>query len=101
LSHTWGNEKVSFQHMQDLDLASRLQGFCKIKGCADEALSHGYQWIWDDTCCIDKTSSAELSEAINSMFALYRDAAVCYVYLADVQGITNAMFATSTQENST
>lgn len=37
-----------------------------------------------DTSCIDKASSTELSEAINSMFAWYRDAAVCYAYLADV-----------------
>jgi hypothetical protein len=35
-------------------------------------------------CCIDKSSSAELSEAINSMFAWYRNAKVCYVYLEDV-----------------
>ncbi|KAI0772436.1 hypothetical protein BD413DRAFT_545420 [Trametes elegans] len=42
------------------------------------------EWIWIDTCCIDKASSAELSEAINSMFAWYRDAQVCIVYLADV-----------------
>ncbi|KAL3423551.1 hypothetical protein PVAG01_05298 [Phlyctema vagabunda] len=33
-----------------------------------------------DSCCIDKTSSAELSESINSMFDWYRDAVVCYVY---------------------
>jgi hypothetical protein len=33
---------------------------------------------------IDKTSSAELSEAINSMFRWYQEAEVCYAYLADV-----------------
>jgi hypothetical protein len=37
-----------------------------------------------DTCCIDQSSSAEVSEAINSMFAWYRNAAICYVFLADV-----------------
>jgi hypothetical protein len=40
------------------------------------------QWI--DTCCIDKSSSAELSEAINSMFKWYNDAEVCYAFLSDV-----------------
>lgn len=35
-------------------------------------------------CCIDKTSTAELSEAINSMYRWYQKAQVCYVYLADV-----------------
>lgn len=41
-------------------------------------------WVWVDTCCIDKTSSAELSEAINSMFSWYKWATVCYAYLSDV-----------------
>lgn len=39
---------------------------------------------WIDSCCIDKTSSAELSEAINSMFKWYQKAQVCYAYLSDV-----------------
>ncbi|KAK0646967.1 hypothetical protein B0T16DRAFT_429600 [Cercophora newfieldiana] len=69
LSHTWGDEEVPFQNMQELARAAELQGFRKIQGCAREALSNGYGWIWIDTCCIDKTSSAELSAAINSMFA--------------------------------
>jgi hypothetical protein len=43
----------------------------------------GYEYIWIDTCCIDKSSSAELSEAINSMFRWYQEAAVCYTYLSD------------------
>lgn len=38
-----------------------------------------------DQCCIDKTSSAELSEAINSMFRWYKDALVCFAYLCDLQ----------------
>lgn len=42
----------------------------------------GEQWI--DTCCIDKRSSAELSEAINSMYRWYSRAEICYAYLADV-----------------
>ena len=45
---------------------------------------HGYAWAWADTCCIDKTSSAELTEAISSMFRYYAFAEVCYVYLSDV-----------------
>jgi hypothetical protein len=49
-----------------------------------QAASDGLQYIWVDTCCIDKSSSAELSEAINSMFRWYQNAARCYVYLTDV-----------------
>jgi len=44
----------------------------------------GYEWVWIDTYCIDKSSSAELSEAINSMFGWYKKSAICYAYLADV-----------------
>lgn len=47
-------------------------------------MSDGFDYVWVDTCCIDKTSSAELSEAINSMYVWYRGADVCYVYMADV-----------------
>lgn len=59
-------------------LSDKVKGFCKV---AREA---GYRLAWNDACCIDKTSSAELSEAINSMFEWYRLSDMCYVYLADV-----------------
>ncbi|KAK0620762.1 hypothetical protein B0T14DRAFT_431209, partial [Immersiella caudata] len=36
-----------------------------------------------DTVCIDKTSSAELSEAI-SKYAWYARSAACFAYLEDV-----------------
>ena len=42
------------------------------------------EWAWVDTCCIDKSSSSELSENINSMYKWYRDSYVCYAYLVDV-----------------
>jgi hypothetical protein len=59
-------------------------GYNKIRFCGEQAKRDGLQYFWVDTCCIDKSSSAELQEAINSMFRWYRDAAKCYVYLADV-----------------
>ena len=37
-----------------------------------------------DTCCIDKKSSAELSEAINSMYRIYETASICIVHLDDL-----------------
>ncbi|KAF2186699.1 HET-domain-containing protein, partial [Zopfia rhizophila CBS 207.26] len=43
-----------------------------------------------DRCCIDKSSSAELSEAINSMYRWYNNAKVCYAYLVDVPDDTDA-----------
>jgi hypothetical protein len=85
LSHTWGadTEEVSFKDMID-GTGKRKTGYEKIRFCGEQAERDGLQYFWIDTCCIDKSSSAELQEAINSMFRWYRDAAKCYVYLADV-----------------
>ncbi|KAF9701084.1 hypothetical protein EKO04_000972 [Ascochyta lentis] len=62
-------------------------GFEKINAPCLQALADHLPYLWVDTCCIDKTSSAELSEAINSMFRWwwYRPARVCYVYLEDFE----------------
>lgn len=59
-------------------------GFWKVSFCAEQAANDGLRFFWLDTCCIDKTSSAELTEAINSMFKWYHKAAKCYAYLSDV-----------------
>lgn len=68
---------------QEEDLMKR-QGYAKIVNAAREAQNLGYKYIWVDTCCIDKSSSAELQEAINSMFRWYQNAEMCIVYLQDV-----------------
>ncbi|SPO03262.1 uncharacterized protein DNG_05944 [Cephalotrichum gorgonifer] len=91
LSHTWGEEEVTFQDMErGLVSASARKGFAKIRGCCDQAVRDGYAWAWVDTCCIDKTSSSELSEAINSMYQWYKASAVCYVYMEDVEATSAA-----------
>ncbi|KAK0655719.1 hypothetical protein B0T16DRAFT_424448 [Cercophora newfieldiana] len=69
LSHTWEEEEVSF--------ADIILKTCEIA----QSEGHGYAWV--DTCCIDKSSSAELTEAINSMFKWYQNAKVCYAFLSD------------------
>jgi hypothetical protein len=56
----------------------------KLEGLRKLAKSEGIDYIWVDACCIDKSSSSELEEAINSMYQWYQWAVVCYVYLADV-----------------
>jgi hypothetical protein len=63
------------------------QAAYKIAMCCQKALSHGYVYVWIDTCCIDKSSSAELSEAINSMYQWYEMAGVCYAYLDDATSL--------------
>lgn len=81
LSHTWGLEEVPFQ--KDLTSAKWMQGFAKIERTCQLAKERNLQYAWVDTCCIDKSSSAELSEAINSMFRWYQEAAVCFAFLID------------------
>jgi Heterokaryon incompatibility protein (HET) len=86
ISHTWGpdTEEVSFKDMRDGTSKGKAPGYDKIRFCGEQARRDGLQYCWIDTCCIDKSNSTELQEAINSMFRWYSEAAKCYVYLADV-----------------
>lgn len=83
LSHTWAGEEVSYQQLVDGSGRTK-KGWNKIERCCKYAAENGFDWCWVDTCCIDKTNSVELSEAINSMFRWYENAVVCYAYLEDV-----------------
>ncbi|KAI0964791.1 heterokaryon incompatibility protein-domain-containing protein [Xylaria arbuscula] len=83
LSHRWGKDEVSFSDFQE-GKGPNMHGYQKILGCCKQAESDGLDAVWIDTCCIDKGSSAELSEAINSMFKWYQNSAICYAYLDDV-----------------
>ncbi|KAI0433920.1 heterokaryon incompatibility protein-domain-containing protein [Xylaria sp. FL1042] len=84
LSHTWEDGEVTFQDWKDESIARKKPGFDKIDSACAQAVKDGLEYLWVDTNCIDKTSSAELSEAINSMFEWYQRATVCYAYLCDV-----------------
>ncbi|KAK0623854.1 heterokaryon incompatibility protein-domain-containing protein [Immersiella caudata] len=86
LSHAWGEEEVLFEDVcQGLKEATiQKLGWTKVQYTCIQAVADGYEYAWIDTCCIDKSSSAELSEAINSMFKWYVEAEVCYAYLEDV-----------------
>jgi hypothetical protein len=108
LSHRWSTEEVTFLDISKAPISepeseTRLKaGFAKIQGACELAESHGYEWIWIDrqaipsflrynllsniyqSCCIDKSSSAELQEAINSMWRYYEESNICYVYMADI-----------------
>jgi hypothetical protein len=86
LSHRWNTnttEEVTFKDLVG-GTGKGKAGYDKIKFCAEQAERDGLQYFWVDTCCIDKSNNTELSEAINSMFRWYRDAARCWVYLSDV-----------------
>ena len=85
LSHTWGTEEVTYQDFQHLPSAMRKTGWPKIENAIRLTEAEGLAYLWCDTCCIDKTSSAELQEAINSMYRWYEDSTVCFAFLNDVR----------------
>lgn len=62
LSHTWGEQEVTFRDFQNPERARKKTGFGKISQCCIQARKDGLEWAWVDTCCVDKSSSAELSE---------------------------------------
>ncbi|KAI0140670.1 heterokaryon incompatibility protein-domain-containing protein [Pestalotiopsis sp. NC0098] len=87
LSHRWEDEEISLADLntpvQNAVLGRR--GYLKVKSACEYAQhGHGLRYIWIDTCCIDKSSSAELSEAINSMYRWYEESVVCFAFLSDV-----------------
>ncbi|KIM52910.1 hypothetical protein SCLCIDRAFT_140089, partial [Scleroderma citrinum Foug A] len=92
LSHRWVGQEVDYDEMVELakmdrkarDEIRQRDGYRKILQSCEQAQRNRYEWLWVDTCCIDKRSSAELSEAINSMYRWYENAKVCYAYLHDV-----------------
>ena len=92
LSHRWVGKEVDYDEIIELakmaveerDEIRQRGGYRKIIQSCKLAQKDGYEWLWVDTCCIDKRSSAELSEAINSMYRWYENAKVCYAYLHDV-----------------
>jgi hypothetical protein len=112
-SHTWGDDEVTYEHIRGPTALERrllsndseatyenmrgqnvreCKAYSKVVGAVRQAASDGHEYIWIDTCCIDKSSSAELSEAINSMYAWYQKAEVCYAFLKDVAGPDAANF---------
>ena len=111
LSHRWGEDEVSYQifskrHKEKhQDYLRNSTGYQKILDFCKHIDEHkndypsldpyhpqptpgpAVEWVWIDTCCIDKSSSAELTEAINSMFSWYQNARICVVYLADASDL--------------
>ncbi|KAI0881527.1 HET-domain-containing protein [Annulohypoxylon maeteangense] len=91
LSHTWGEEEVTFADMSTKNFRHK-KGFSKIEGCRKLARKWGFEWFWVDTCCIDQSSSSELSESINSMYEWYEWARFCFAYLADLPHLPHSNY---------
>ena len=113
LSHRWGEEESTYKEFRKMQASgaalrkigmiykgrSEVAGLEKIERFCEVAVkSWDLEWAWVDTCCIDKRSSAELTEAINSMYKWYQESALCIVYLADVE-CTDAEIASLKSRN--
>lgn len=84
LSHRWGAEEVTYkEYRKNRDTVQHRTGYKKIIEFCHVSRQRGFHYAWVDTCCIDKRSSAELSEAINSMYRWYKKCAQCFVFLED------------------
>lgn len=82
LSHTWHvnqDQEVTFHDIQH-NIGQQKQGYQKLRYGAQKAAADNLQYLWVDTCCIDRSNNAETAETIKSMFELYQNAAQCYVY---------------------
>lgn len=80
-------EEVEESSTEDQSTARSLRarhGYQKILNIAEHCRVSQIGYFWIDTCCIDKTSSLEVTEAVLSAYRWYRDATVCFMYLADV-----------------
>ena len=84
LSHRWTNEELTFKEVFKNRCDTQKKGYRKLVKACEVAATYDVDFLWIDTCCIDKRSSAELSEAINSMYSWYEGAKVCLAYLEDV-----------------
>ncbi|KAI0139997.1 HET-domain-containing protein [Hypoxylon sp. NC0597] len=90
LSHTWTRDEAPFKafiprkHFSASVSRLKKRKYAKVVKSCKVARESGLDWIWIDTCCIDKSSSTELTEAINSMYAWYEASEVCFAYMRDV-----------------
>lgn len=84
LSHTWGSDEITFEDIKHRQpYPASKEGWAKVIKCCQQAIEDGIEYVWIDTCCINKSSSTELQEAINSMFKWYEKSLECYVYVSD------------------
>ena len=85
-SHRWTDHEISLQEYEQKTKLRSL-GYWKIVEFCNlvRRLDIGVKYLWIDTCCIDKTNSEELSEAITSMYRWYKQSVLCLAYLSDLK----------------
>ncbi|EIW76427.1 HET-domain-containing protein, partial [Coniophora puteana RWD-64-598 SS2] len=87
LSHRWSDDELSLQDMEQSHRRTESHGWWKLSMFCKQAAEQGIRFAWIDTCCIDKTSSAELDESIRSMFRWYQNSTTCIIHLAQTTSL--------------
>lgn len=94
LSHRWGPGEPDFKTISEMggvtaatndQRYAELPGYKKLLSFCLKVQSLGFNYAWTDTCCIDKRSSAELQEALNSMYQWYNHSSLCIAYLGQAE----------------
>ncbi|KAG0701553.1 heterokaryon incompatibility protein-domain-containing protein [Suillus ampliporus] len=92
LSHRWGEGESAYGTFEEMKEAKlKTPGFKKLKTFCEKVKEYDVEFAWSDTCCIDKSSSAELDESIRSMFKWYRNSDVCIVHLAQSETVKDIL----------
>ncbi|KAF4997486.1 hypothetical protein FGRMN_3850 [Fusarium graminum] len=98
LSHTWEQREITYQEWLGSRLHAPNAAKKVLEACRVAKDSLKVQLLWADTCCINKSNRREVDQAVNSMFAWYRNSTVCLAYLSDIPTAnTNASKLLSSQ----
>lgn len=88
-SHRWQQDEATYKDVlkkrnKHTKGYKKIESFCQLAASKKIRDTISCDWIWIDTCCIDKDSSADVSEAVNSMWMYYRQAVCCLAWLPDI-----------------
>jgi hypothetical protein len=90
ISYSWEADEVRHGNLRETSLASEKPSLQELKEFCLQAGNLSLEWLWVDTVCVNRSSSAELSEAINSTFKWFRQSEACIVYLSDVDYVDDS-----------
>lgn len=87
-SHRWAVDEATFEDVNEGRKKSSA-GYRKVEDFVRYVRENvSVDWLWIDTCCINKKDAVELSYAINSMFKWYRGAELCIAHLSSTTAAT-------------
>jgi hypothetical protein len=102
VSHTWSDEDLVLADLDDRDCARQKVGYEKLlQLCVISRTIYNLQWVWIDTICVDHSSEAEVEEAVQAEFKLFRDSEICLAHLDDVFWPTEGHSATDSCQDIT